>query len=111
MKGPGISLHSPVGHKFLEALLNEDFEAHDGDTKGVRLAYIHEDETGYMAIFYAPAEVFDKWRDGRRLLHRIVRDRRLLGCRRDVETVMASELPSSLMRNRYNGGVETAYTA
>ena len=43
-------------------ILIEDFEADQGDTKGVRLAYIHEDETGYMAIFYAPAEVFDKWR-------------------------------------------------
>lgn len=40
----------------------EDFEADDGRTKGVRLAYIHEGETGFMAIFYAPAEVFDEWR-------------------------------------------------
>ena len=40
----------------------EYFEADEGDTKGVRLAYIHEKETGFMAIFYAPAEVFDKWR-------------------------------------------------
>ena len=62
MKGPGISLHSPVGHKFLESVLIEDFEAHDGDTKGVRLAYIHEGETGFMAVFYAPADVFDGWR-------------------------------------------------
>ena len=43
-------------------ILIEYFEADEGHTKGVRLAYIHEDETGYMAIFYAPAEVFDKWR-------------------------------------------------
>ena len=40
----------------------EDFEADDGRTKGIRLAYIHEGETGFMAIFYAPAEVFDEWR-------------------------------------------------
>ncbi len=40
----------------------EDFEADDGKTKGVRLAYIHEGATGFMAIFYAPAEVFDEWR-------------------------------------------------
>ena len=39
----------------------EDFEANDGKTKGVRLAYIHEGATGFMAIFYAPAEVFDEW--------------------------------------------------
>ena len=39
----------------------EDFEANDGKTKGVRLAYIHEGTTGFMAIFYAPAEVFDEW--------------------------------------------------
>ena len=30
--------------------------------KGVRLAYIHEGETGFMAIFYAPGEVFNEWR-------------------------------------------------
>ncbi len=40
----------------------EDFEADDGKTKGVRLAYIHEDSKGFMAIFYAPAEIFDEWR-------------------------------------------------
>ena len=40
----------------------EEFEADDGKTKGVRLAYIHEGATGFMAIFYAPAEVFDEWR-------------------------------------------------
>ena len=40
----------------------EDFEADDGKTKGVRLAYIHEGATGFMAVFYAPAEVFDEWR-------------------------------------------------
>ena len=39
----------------------EDFEADDGKTKGVRLGYIHEGETGFMAIFYAPAEVFEEW--------------------------------------------------
>ena len=43
-------------------ILIEEFEIDNGGMKGVRLAYIHEDETGYMAIFYAPAEVFDKWR-------------------------------------------------
>ena len=40
----------------------EEFEADDGKTKGVRIAYIHEDATGFMAIFYAPAEIFDEWR-------------------------------------------------
>ena len=43
-------------------VLIEDFEADNGGMKGVRLAYIHEGETGYMAIFYAPGEVFDEWR-------------------------------------------------
>ena len=42
--------------------MNEYFEARKMDTKGIRLAYIQEGATGYMAIFYAPAEVFDKWR-------------------------------------------------
>ena len=40
----------------------EDFEADEGKTKGLRLAYIHEGETGFMAVFYAPTEVFDEWR-------------------------------------------------
>ena len=40
----------------------EDFEADDGRTKGARLAYIHDGETGFLAIFYAPAEVFEEWR-------------------------------------------------
>ena len=43
-------------------ILIEDFEVDNGGMKGVRLAYIHEGETGFMAIFYAPAEVFDEWR-------------------------------------------------
>lgn len=43
-------------------VLIEDFEADNGGMKGVRLAYIHEGETGFMAIFYAPGEVFDEWR-------------------------------------------------
>ena len=43
-------------------ILVEEFEMNDGWMKGVRLAYIHEEETGYMAIFYAPSEVFDEWR-------------------------------------------------
>ena len=43
-------------------VLIEDFEVDDGGMKGVRLAYIHEGETGFMAIFYAPGEVFDEWR-------------------------------------------------
>ncbi len=43
-------------------VLIEDFEADDGGMKGVRLAYIHEGETGFMAIFYAPGEVFDEWK-------------------------------------------------
>ena len=45
-----------------EPVLIEDFEVDDGGMKGVRLAYIHEGETGYMAIFYAPSQVFDEWR-------------------------------------------------
>jgi len=40
----------------------EDFEADGGQTKGVRLAYIHEGTTGFLAVFYAPVEVFDEWR-------------------------------------------------
>ena len=43
-------------------VLIEEFEADNGGMKGVRLAYIHEGETGFMAIFYAPGEVFDEWR-------------------------------------------------
>ena len=43
-------------------ILIEEFEMNDGWMKGVRLAYIHEEQTGYMAIFYAPSEVFDEWR-------------------------------------------------
>ena len=43
-------------------ILIEEFKVDDGAMKGVRLAYIHEDETGYMAIFYAPAEIFDEWK-------------------------------------------------
>lgn len=43
-------------------ILIEYFEADEGETEGVRLAYIHEGETGFMAIFYAPADVFDEWR-------------------------------------------------
>ena len=43
-------------------VLVEDFEVDNGGMKGVRLAYIHEGETGFMAIFYAPGEVFDEWR-------------------------------------------------
>ena len=43
-------------------VLIEEFEVDNGGMKGVRLAYIHEGETGFMAIFYAPGEVFDEWR-------------------------------------------------
>ena len=43
-------------------ILIEDFEVDNGGMKGVRLAYIHEGETGFMAIFYAPGEVFDEWK-------------------------------------------------
>ncbi len=43
-------------------ILIEEFEMNDGWMKGVRLAYIHEGEKGYMAIFYAPSDVFDQWR-------------------------------------------------
>ena len=44
------------------SILIEEFEVDDDGMKGVRLAYIHEEETGYMAIFYAPSEIFDEWR-------------------------------------------------
>ena len=47
---------------FGSPVLIEDFEVDNGGMKGVRLAYIHEGETGFMAIFYAPGEVFDEWR-------------------------------------------------
>jgi|GEM_PF-1573221 hypothetical protein len=40
----------------------EDFVADGGQTKGVRLAYIHEGTTGFMAVFYSPAEVFEEWK-------------------------------------------------
>ena len=43
-------------------ILIEDFEADNGGMKGVRLAYIHDGKTGFMAIFYAPGEVFEEWR-------------------------------------------------
>ena len=43
-------------------VLIEEFEADNGGMKGVRLAYVHDGETGFMAIFYAPGEVFDEWR-------------------------------------------------
>ena len=43
-------------------VLIEEFEADNGGMKGVRLTYIHEGETGFMAIFYAPGQVFDEWR-------------------------------------------------
>ena len=36
--------------------------ADGGQTKGVRLAYIHEGTTGFMAVFYSPAEVFEEWK-------------------------------------------------
>ena len=43
-------------------VLIEEFEMEDARTKGVRLAYVHNGETGFMAIFYAPEEVFEEWR-------------------------------------------------
>ena len=42
-------------------ILIEDFDA-DGDFRGVRLVYIHEGKTGFMAVYYAPSEVFEEWR-------------------------------------------------
>ena len=53
-----VELETPSG----APILVEEFEMNDGWMKGVRLAYIHEGETGYMAIFYAPSEIFDEWR-------------------------------------------------
>ena len=41
----------------------------NGGMKGVRLAYIHEGETGFMAIFYAPGEGLRRMEARRRLLH------------------------------------------
>ena len=43
-------------------MLVEDFVADDGWTKGVRLAYVHRETTGVMAVFYAASDVFDDWR-------------------------------------------------
>lgn len=43
-------------------VLIEEFEMEDARTKGMRLAYVHHGETGFMAIFYAPEEVFEEWR-------------------------------------------------
>lgn len=43
-------------------VLIEEFEVEDARTRGVRLAYVHHGETGFMAIFYAPEEVFEEWR-------------------------------------------------
>lgn len=43
-------------------VLIEEFEMEGARTKGVRLAYVHHGETGFMAIFYAPEEVFEEWR-------------------------------------------------
>ena len=42
-------------------ILIEEFDA-DGDFRGVRLVYIHEGKTGFMAVYYAPSEVFEEWR-------------------------------------------------
>lgn len=43
-------------------VLIEEFEMEDARTKGVCMAYIHQGETGFMAIFYAPEEMFEEWR-------------------------------------------------
>ena len=43
-------------------VLIEEFEVEDARTRGVRLAYVHHGETGFMAIFYAPEDVFEEWR-------------------------------------------------
>ena len=57
-----VTAHREVETPSGAPVLIEDFEVDDGGMKGVRLAYIHEGETGFMAIFYAPGEVFDEWR-------------------------------------------------
>ena len=42
-------------------LLIEEFDA-DDDLKGVRLLYLHEEQTGFMVVYYAPSQVFEDWR-------------------------------------------------
>ena len=42
--------------------LIEEFEMGDAGMKGVRLAYIHQEQTGFMAVFYAPDDIFEEWR-------------------------------------------------
>ena len=50
-------VETPMG----SPILIEEFDADDG-LKGVRLLYLHEEETGFMAVYYAPSEVFEEWR-------------------------------------------------
>ena len=42
--------------------LIEEFAMGDAGMKGIRLAYIHQEQTGFMAVFYAPDDVFEEWR-------------------------------------------------
>ena len=57
-----ITARREVETPYEAPVLIEEFEVDNGGMKGLRLAYIHEGETGFMAIFYAPGEVFDDWR-------------------------------------------------
>ena len=50
-------VETPTG----QPLLIEEFDA-DDDLRGIRLLYIHEEETGFMAVYYAPSQVFEDWR-------------------------------------------------
>ena len=57
-----VTAHREIETPSGAPVLIEDFEVDNGGIKGVRLAYIHEGKTGFMAIFYAPGEVFDEWK-------------------------------------------------
>ena len=70
-------------------VLIEDFEADNGGMKGVRLAYIHEGETGFMANLLRARRGLRRVATRRRLLHRHLLDRGFLGSQRDVGRVDA----------------------
>ena len=50
-------IETPTG----KPLLIEEFDA-DDDLRGVRLLYLHEEQTGFMAVYYAPSQVFEDWK-------------------------------------------------
>ena len=41
----------------------QEFEAHDGWTKGMRMAYVMNGNTAIGFFYYAPATVFDEWQE------------------------------------------------